>query len=210
VIEQREIQVDPTSIALLQREMQTMQSATGADFAKVVRNTARDLTFAIIRFTPEAVKRISMAARGGGFWVRTGHRYTKRQVIFRGTEAQARKYSDWGVSKPVRNRGYAKATFFRVLRQLGVASPYRKRVRKDGYRTPPDRWAYFASQLTRPLVPTVDVGSTVPYIDKLNQQHSIEAKAVAHVIGKMQERSARILQTRAARATTNMARMAFR
>ena len=207
--EQREIQVDPASVAALQREMQTMQRATGADFAKVVRNTARDLTFAIIRFTPQAAKRISMAAKGGGFWVRTGHRHTKQSVIFRGTEAQARQYSDWGVSKPVRNRGYAKATFFRVLRQLGIPSP-RGRRSKIGRKVHPDRWAYFASQLTRPLGPTVDVGSTVPYIDKLNQQHNIEAQAVAFVAGKMRERSARILQTRAARATTNLARMAFR
>jgi hypothetical protein len=209
VIEQREIQVDPASIALLQREMQTMQLATGADFAKVVRNTARDLTFAIIRFTPQAAKRILMAAKGGGFWVRTGHRYTRWQVIFRGTEEQARKYSDWGVSKPVRNRGYAKATFFRVLYQLGIESR-RGAASKIGRKVHPDRWAYFANQLTRPLAPTVDVGSSLPYIDKLNQQHSIEAKAVAFVAAKMQERSARILQTRAARSTANLARMAFR
>jgi hypothetical protein len=210
VIEKREIYVDPASIALLQREMQTMQAATGADFAKVVRNTARDLTFAIIRFTPQAVARVSMAAKGGGFWVRTGHRHTGQTVIFRGTREQAERYSDWGVSKPVRNRGYAKATFFRVLRQLGVPAPARGRRGRLGRKVPPDRWAFFSSMLTRPLEPTVDIGSTVPYIDKLNQQHSIEAKAVAHVAGKMAERSARILQTRAARATANLARTAFR
>jgi hypothetical protein len=82
-----QISIDPASLARLQTELQRMQQATGADMAKVVRNTGRDLTFELIRRIPMAKKFQSMRipGRGGVYWVATLHRHTREPVLFPGS-----------------------------------------------------------------------------------------------------------------------------
>ena len=190
-----QITINPADLDKLHESLRKMQTATGRDMAIVVRNAARDVTYELIRRTPIARRFQSMKAPGGGYWIHLGHRYLKTPVTFTGTRAQAQKYSDWGTEKPVKGRGYAKASFIPILRRLGVPPPPNQRART--WRKDPAVYEVFVSTLQRILEPGVTMGTTLPYIGKLDAQFDIKAAALRAVARKTADRAQRILDKQA-------------
>jgi len=190
-------------------EIQRMQAATGRDFQTVVRNLARDMTFELLARTPSAKRVRSLARKGGGYWVSTYHRHTGNRVLFVGTKQQAADYSRWGVQLRIRGRGYAKSTFLKVLRGLGLpARPVK--VAGMGRRRDPGLWAEFRNNLGAVLDPSVTLGTNVPYINKLDARANILSGAVGAVAGKWQARAGKILERRVQQTTARLAASAAR
>jgi len=194
--------IPPAELAVLSQQIAEMQRATGADMKKVVRNTARDLTFALIRYTPVAKKKQSMRKKGTAkYWIMLYHRYTGEITGFYGSKTQADQYGLYGLSKPVYGRGYAKAVWLKALRGLGV--PPRSTIYKRSAKQTREPAAYgiFIDQLSRPLNPGVTVGNAVPYIGKLDVRARIIQQASRHVAAKMAQRVEAMTKRHAQRFT---------
>ena len=197
---QPELTIDESQLMRLQSAMMDMQRATGASMKLVVRNTARDMAFEMIRRTPIAKRWRSMRLKGTQqYYIRLYHRYTRERIWIVGSAEQAEKYGD-GRRRPIRGRGYAKASFIRVLRGLGL--PERRPVTGQGRRRDPASWSIFVSRLEQTLDPSMTIGSSLPYIGKLDDRADIVAGAVRAVEQKMLNRSRRIMEQNTARAMT--------
>jgi len=174
-----QITIPQRDLAAFSRMIGEMQRASGASVAKVVRNTGRDLAFALLKATPIAPK-------------------TKvRKFATRKTSDGRTVYIP--LEKPktykVPNRGFAKQGWLHILDKLG---------KKSGPRYPGSRGQNTASKLHQYIMESngaasaVEFANQVPYIADLdvgsrkNRPYYIMRKAVSATLEKM----ARILQER--------------